>query len=67
MSKHIEQLLNTCANLHSECITEFTAIETGHGDRDVLARVIIEHHTAERALDAAYIHELRGENLWKKT
>ena len=38
----------------------FTELEAGYGDRDVLARLIIEHHTAERALDAAYTHELRG-------
>ena len=59
MNKHTEQLLKTVADLYSDCMTEFAAIETGHGDRDVLARVIIEHHKAERALDAAYTHELR--------
>ena len=60
MNKHTKQLLNTCANLYSDCMEAFTELEAGYGDRDVLARLIIEHHTAERALDAAYTHELRG-------
>ena len=63
MSKHIEQLIDICADLYSDCAEAFREVEAGWGDRDVLARLIIEHHTAERALDAAYTHELREENI----
>ena len=63
MNKHTKQLLNTCANLYSDCMEAFTEVEAGYGDRDVLARLFFEHHTAERALDAAYTHELQGEKV----
>jgi len=59
MNKHIEKLSTICADLYSDCAEAFTEVEAGWGDRDVLAQTVVNHHAAERALDAAYTHAIR--------